>query len=78
MKSFTINKVSVNDIPITFNKGDMLKRNLDGSIWIVVETGQLGNSYVLHRSDMQSVVYCSLSNIITGWSKLSEVADGNP
>ncbi len=78
MKHFTINKVSVNNEPVTFSKGDMLKRNMDGSIWIVVETGQLGNSYVLHRSDMQSVVYCSLSNIITGWSKLSEVADGNP
>ncbi len=76
MKHFTINKVSVNNEPVTFSKGDMLKRNMDGSIWIVVETGQLGNSYVLHRSDMQSVVYCSLSNIITGWSKLSEVADG--
>ena len=71
-----INKVTVNKEPITFNKGDMLQRVTDGSLWLVVEIGLLGNNYVLQRSDMQSVVYCSLSNVITEWQKISSVADG--
>ena len=71
-----INKVTVNKEPITFNKGDMLQRVTDGSLWLVVETGQLGNGYVLQRTDKHSVIYCSLANVITEWVKISSVADG--